>query len=81
MKVAKLIADLQELNPDDEIIVAYWGRDTADNYVEGRTPLTEEQWSEIVDAVGTENIQFEEVGDLIEQLAYEKTDSLEGEYA
>jgi hypothetical protein len=77
MRVANLISDLQRLNPDDEVVVAYWTRDLADQYVEDRTPLTDEQWQEIVNEVGSENIQFQEVGDLIEQLAYEKTESLE----
>jgi hypothetical protein len=77
MRVANLISDLQRLNPDDEVVVAYWTRDLADHYVEGRTPLTNDQWQEIVNEVGSENIQFQEVGDLIEQLAYEKTESLD----
>ena len=77
MRVANLISDLQRLNPDDEVVVAYWTRDLADRYVENRTPLTNDQWQEIVNEVGSENIQFQEVGDLIEQLAYEKTELLE----
>jgi hypothetical protein len=77
MRVANLISDLQRLNPEDEVVVAYWTRDLADRYVENRTPLTNEQWQEIVNEVGSENIQFQEVGDLIEQLAYEKTESLD----
>jgi len=77
MRVANLISDLQRLNPDDEVVVAYWTRDLADRYVENRTPLTNDQWQEIVNEVGSENIQFQEVGDLIEQLAYEKTELLD----
>ena len=77
MRVANLISDLQRLNPDDEVVVAYWTRDLADRYVENRTPLTDDQWQEIVNEVGSENIQFQEVGDLIEQLAYEKTELLD----
>jgi len=77
MRVANLISDLQRLNPDDEVVVAYWTRDLADRYVENRTPLTNDQWQEIVNEIGSENIQFQEVGDLIEQLAYEKTESLD----
>jgi len=77
MRVANLISDLQRLNPDDEVVVAYWTRDLADRYVENRTPLTNDQWQEIVNEVGSETIQFQEVGDLIEQLAYEKTELLE----
>ena len=81
MKVGQLIADLQTLNPDDEIVIAYWTKDIADQYIEdSNNPLTTEQWVEIVDEVGSENIEFESIGELIQQLAYEKAQPLnEGE--
>jgi hypothetical protein len=78
MKVSKLIADLQELNPDDEIVIGYWDKSIADSYIaDENKPLTNDQWIEIVDEIGLENIQFEEIGELIQQLAYEKTELLE----
>ena len=77
MKVSKLIADLQELNPDDEIVIGYWDKSIADSYIADQNkPLTNDQWIEIVDEIGLENIPFEEIGELIQQLAYEKTDPL-----
>ena len=80
MKVSKLIADLQELNPDDEIVIGYWDKSIADSYIADQNkPLTNDQWVEIVDEIGLENIPFEEIGELIQQLAYEKTDPLGGE--
>lgn len=80
MKVSKLIADLQELNPDDEIVIGYWDKSIADSYIADQNkPLTNDQWIEIVDEIGLENIPFEEIGELIQQLAYEKTDPLGGE--
>ena len=80
MKVSKLIADLQELNPNDEIVIGYWDKSIADSYIaDENKPLTNDQWIEIVDEIGLENIQFEEIGELIQQLAYEKTEPLEGE--
>jgi hypothetical protein len=80
MKVSKLIADLQELNPDDEIVIGYWDKSIADSYIaDENKPLTNDQWVEIVDEIGLENIQFEEIGELIQQLAYEKTELLEGD--
>jgi hypothetical protein len=80
MKVSKLIADLQELNPDDEIVIGYWDKSIADSYIaDENKPLTNDQWIEIVDEIGLENIQFEEIGELIQQLAYEKTELLEGD--
>jgi hypothetical protein len=80
MKVSKLIADLQELNPDDEIVIGYWDKSIADSYIADQNkPLTNDQWIEIVNEVGLENIQFEEIGELIQQLAYEKTEPIEGE--
>jgi hypothetical protein len=78
MKVSKLIADLKELNPDDEIVIGYWDKSIADSYIaDENKPLTNDQWIEIVDEIGLENIQFEEIGELIQQLAYEKTELLE----
>jgi hypothetical protein len=80
MKVSKLIADLQELNPDDEVVIGYWDKSIADSYIADQNkPLTNDQWIEIVNEVGLENIQFEEIGELIQQLAYEKTELLEGD--
>jgi hypothetical protein len=78
MKIGNLIADLQTLNPDDEIVVAYWTKDIADQYIEeSNNLLTTEQWAEIVDEVGSENIEFESIGELIQQLAYEKAEPLD----
>ena len=77
MKVSRLIADLQELNPDDEIVIGYWDKSIADSYIADQNkPLTNDQWVEIVDEIGLEIIPFEEIGELIQQLAYEKTDPL-----
>jgi hypothetical protein len=78
MKIGNLIADLQTLNPNDEIVVAYWTKDIADQYIEdSNNPLTTKQWAEIVDEVGSENIEFESIGELIQQLAYEKAEPLD----
>ena len=80
MKVSKVISYLQELNPNDEIVIGYWDKSIADSYIaDENKPLTNDQWIEIVDEIGLENIQFEEIGELIQQLAYEKTEPLEGE--
>jgi len=80
MKVSKVISYLQELNPNDEIVIGYWDKSTADSYIaDENKPLTNDQWIEIVDEIGLDNIQFEEIGELIQQLAYEKTEPLEVE--
>ena len=47
MLVKELIAQLQEYKPDDELIVAYWDKQTVEDYDEDLS-LTDTQWSEVV---------------------------------
>lgn len=79
-RVQTIINQLLDLNPDDEIIIGYWTKETADEYVEDTNkPLTTDQWEEIVDEVGLENGYFENLGEWIQDLAYEKAEKLDEE--
>lgn len=47
MLVKDLIKQLEEYKPDDELIVAYWDKETVEGYTEDLT-LTLDQWSEVI---------------------------------
>ncbi len=54
MKVRELVSQLQlSYLPDDEVIVAYWDKETVERYGSGWTKeadlsLTDEQWFDVV---------------------------------
>lgn len=47
MKVRELLSELRKLDGEQEVIVAYWTKDTVEEY--GAPKLTNDQWSEVVD--------------------------------
>jgi hypothetical protein len=57
MKVSKLIDELKNYDPNEEIIVAYWDKYCADSYVSmagDREEITPEQWAKVVELVDNE---------------------------
>jgi len=69
MKIKDAIEWLSESDPESEIIIGWWDKYTAESYVDGL--LTDDQWSQIVLSVGDEPLGFEQVGELITELASE----------
>ena len=55
MKVSRLIEELKEYDPETELIVAYWDKETIEGYTDDLT-LTPDQWSEVVSSY--ENGEF-----------------------
>ena len=70
MKVKTAVEWLSELDPESEIIIGWWDKDIAETYVDG--VLTDDQWSEIVFSVGDEPLGFEQIGELIYDLALDR---------
>jgi hypothetical protein len=53
MKVKDLITQLTAYEPDTELVVAYWDKDTVEGYASGwgekdRFVLTDDQWLDVV---------------------------------
>lgn len=53
MKVKDLIAQLATYEGDTDLVVAYWDKETVENYASGwgendRVILTDDQWSDVV---------------------------------
>ncbi len=46
MKVSQLLEQLRDYEPDTELIVAYWDKETIEGY--GAPTMTEDQWGEVV---------------------------------
>ena len=46
MQVKELLAQLEEYDPETELIVAYWDKETIEGY--GNPKLTDDQWSQVV---------------------------------
>ena len=42
MQVKELLAQLEEYDPETELIVAYWDKETIEGY--GNPKLTDDQW-------------------------------------
>jgi len=47
MKVKDLLEQLKTYKPDTDLIVAYWDKETVQDY--GAPEMTDEQWSQVVD--------------------------------
>lgn len=47
MKVSKLIEQLKQYKPDDELIVAYWNKKTIEYYSDAE--ITKDEWSCVVE--------------------------------
>lgn len=45
MQVKYVIEQLKDYNPEDEIVIVYWDKETIEMITE---PLTEEQWLDVV---------------------------------
>ena len=70
MKVKTAVEWLSELDQESEIVIGWWDKDIAETYVDG--VLTDDQWSEIVFSVGDEPLGFEQIGELIYDLALDR---------
>jgi hypothetical protein len=76
MKVKDLIDRLNENHkPDEQIIVAYWDKETVESYAE--VTLTDDQWTDIVaENEAHEPIGFERVSDNLQESASEVGQSI-----
>ena len=70
MKVKTAVEWLLELDQESEIVIGWWDKGIAETYVDG--VLTDDQWSEIVFSVGDEPLGFEQIGELIYDLALDR---------
>lgn len=48
MKVQELVEQLKQYQPEDELIVAYWDKETVEGYTNDLT-LTDNQWGQVID--------------------------------
>jgi hypothetical protein len=72
MKVKDLIDRLNRdfNNPDEEILVAYWDKITVEQYAE--VILSDNQWTDLVaEQEAHDPIQFEQYGEILQEIAYE----------
>ena len=77
MKIKQLLEDLKAYDPEDEVIIGYWTKDLVNEWFEDtHKPLTDTQWKVVVDGIGLDALQFEELGDLIQELASEQAEEL-----
>jgi hypothetical protein len=80
MKVKDLLEQLKDYAPDTELIVAYWDKETVENYASGwgekdRVALTDDQWSDVVAKYDDGEWHFQmSAADTLGDLAREVTD-------
>jgi len=69
MKVSTAIRYLSELNPDDDIVIAWWDRDWVQctNLMQGHSELTVEEMRSIADNVEEYDWVYSSVCDAIEE--------------
>jgi hypothetical protein len=70
MKVSDLIDQLSQYQPNDQIIVAYWDKETVEVFSE--VTLTDEKWIDIVaENEAHEPIEFDMFGEKLQEIAME----------
>lgn len=62
MKVSKAIEYLQDYNPDDELIIAWWDRETT-----GHDDISVEEWSEMIKIIDQMHNILEDVNWAIDE--------------
>jgi hypothetical protein len=62
MKVSKAIEYLQDYNLDDELIIAWWDRETT-----GHDDISVEEWSKMVQIIDRQDSVFEDVSWYIDE--------------
>jgi hypothetical protein len=62
MKVSKAIEYLQDYNLDDELIIAWWDRETT-----GYDDISVEEWSKMVQIIDRQDSVFEDVSWYIDE--------------
>ena len=58
MKVSKLMEQLKNYDPNEEILVVYWDKYCADSYVSmagDREEITPEQWAKVLEEIDNDN--------------------------
>jgi hypothetical protein len=55
MQVSKLIEDLKELDPSDEIVIMYWAKDLFDDDFDEDNPILKDLWNKTVETVEGNN--------------------------
>ena len=78
MKVEELIKQLEAYDPNEEILVAYWDKGFADEYISAvgdRDEITHEQWAAVIEEMDNSSAHeydLQSIGELI-NAAVEKT--------
>jgi hypothetical protein len=76
MKVQEVIKELQKLNPEDNIIIAWWEKSLVEEWFNDdaesreKESIPEEIWEEVVEEVNSTD--WSDVGDYIERTVEEK---------
>jgi hypothetical protein len=76
MKVQEVIKELQKLNPEDNIIIAWWEKSLVEEWFnddaesQEKETIPEEIWEEVVEEVNSTD--WSDIGDYIERTVEEK---------
>jgi hypothetical protein len=76
MKVQEVIKELQKLNPEDNIIIAWWEKSLVEEWFnddaesQEKETIPEEIWEEVVGEVNSTD--WSDIGDYIERTVEEK---------
>jgi hypothetical protein len=76
MKVQEVIKELQKLNPEDNIIIAWWEKSLVEEWFnhdaesQEKETIPEKIWEEVVEEVNSTD--WSDIGDYIERTVEEK---------
>ena len=61
MKVSTVINELKKLNPDEEIVVSWFDKQTYQDYYNDEEEITPAQWEYVVKSISTNDYYWQQV--------------------
>ena len=61
MKVSSVIEELKKLNPDEEIVISWFDKQTYQDYYNNEEEITPAEWEYVVKSISTNDYYWQQV--------------------
>jgi len=67
MKVSSVIEELKKLNPNEEIVISWFDKQTYQDYYNDEEEITSAEWEYVVKSIHTNDYYWQQVNWLLEE--------------